>query len=397
MNSKQRLVSIGMPVYNGDKYLEQALDSLLNQDFKDFEVIICDNGSSDKTQSICEKYAEQDDRIAYHRSNKNQGAAWNFNQTFKLSTGKYFKWLSHDDYLAPTYLSCCVEALEKAPETDVLCFPMVQYIDKTGQALSDERSLRIQETKQFEEYDGLSFSRLLSLSPACCPIFVFGLVRTNILRQTGLIGAYVMSDLILVAELRLLGEFIEIPQRLFYQRVYRTEITRSTRSKVKGEALWYNPNNKNRFFFPNLKLIAEYCKAIQQHEYSWKIKGSAYFAVLCFVYMIVKRGIQSHIWKLWSYLSGTLVRILPVTSIPVRIWCLGAGLRGNNKELSMLAFSRPWFDPPKEIFKFAAEKLGRRKDGYANTILEDWLKSDHEFCRWAAMEVEEYRKYNNNQ
>jgi glycosyltransferase involved in cell wall biosynthesis len=390
--SSKKLVSIGMPVYNGDKYLEQALDSLLDQTFKNFEVIISDNGSSDKTQSICEDYVARDDRIKYHRSDKNRGAAWNFNNTFLLSKGKYFKWLSHDDYLAPTYLSCCVDAMEKAPEAVALCFPMVQYIDNVGQELSEKQSLHIQEAKQFEKYDRLSFSRLLSLSPACYPIFVFGLVRANILRQTGLIGAYVMSDLILVAELRLLGEFIEIPQRLFYQRVYKREITRDARSKVKGEALWYNPENSNKFIFPNLKLIFEYFKIIHQHEYSWKKRGNAYFVVISFILITLKRSMHSSIWKKWSYVSVSLIRILPITSIPMRIWCFAAGLRGNDKKTSMLAFSGPWLTPSKDIFNFAAKKLVQRNDSYADAILNDWLNSELEHCRGAAHEVKKNKQ-----
>ncbi len=388
MSSKQRLVSIGMPVYNGDKYLEQALDSLLNQDFDDFELIISDNGSNDKTRSICEIYVARDNRIEYHRVDKNRGAAWNFNQTFQLSKGKYFKWLSHDDYLDPVYLSHCVKVMEKAPETVVLCFPRVQYIDKLGKRLSEEEALKIQDIKQEENYDRISFSRLLTLSPACCPTFVFGLARTTALRETGLIRAYVLSDLILVAELRLLGEFIEIPKRLFHQRVYKKESTRESRKKVKGEALWYNPENTSRFFFPNLKLIVEYCRVINHHKKnSWEKKGNAYSAVIGFIFMTLKRNTHNNLWKTWSYLSATFIRLLPITSIPVRIWCLGAGLRGNDNKLLLLAFSRPWGNTPKELFKFSAERLVRRHDSYANTILTDWLTSSQENCRWAAMEV----------
>ncbi len=91
------LVSIGLPVYNGENYLEEAIRSILAQTYTHFELIISDNGSTDRTQEICEFYAERDLRIRYYRNKENLGAAWNYNQTFHLAKGKYFKWAAHDD------------------------------------------------------------------------------------------------------------------------------------------------------------------------------------------------------------------------------------------------------------------------------------------------------------
>src|SRR5579859_2443011 len=122
------LVSIGMPLYNAERYLVEALDSLLAQDYSNLEVIISDNASSDGTEAICRNYAARDVRIAYHRSEVNHGAVWNFNRVFELAAGDYFMWAAYDDTRAPTFVSACVTALEGRPEA-ALCCTGVGFID----------------------------------------------------------------------------------------------------------------------------------------------------------------------------------------------------------------------------------------------------------------------------
>src|SRR5262245_17750978 len=97
-------VSVGVPVYNGERYLDKALSSILRQDFEDFELIISDNASTDGTAEICKAYADKDRRIRYHRNTSNIGAAPNYNQTFEMARGEYFKWCAHDDICYPTFL-----------------------------------------------------------------------------------------------------------------------------------------------------------------------------------------------------------------------------------------------------------------------------------------------------
>ena len=95
------LVSIGLPVYNGDRYLAEALDSILAQSFADFELIISDNASTDGTQDICETYARRDERIVYSRLPENLGAAPNYNRLVEMARGELFKWAAHDDRIKP--------------------------------------------------------------------------------------------------------------------------------------------------------------------------------------------------------------------------------------------------------------------------------------------------------
>src|SRR6516165_10634650 len=114
MNSTP-LVSVGLFVYNGERFLEETLQSILNQTFTDFELIISDNASTDRTGEIAQAYAKRDGRIRYHRNEKNMGAGWNARRVYELATGKYFRWATVDDLLAPELLRRCVEILESDP------------------------------------------------------------------------------------------------------------------------------------------------------------------------------------------------------------------------------------------------------------------------------------------
>ncbi|MDO9207221.1 MAG: glycosyltransferase, partial [Sulfuricurvum sp.] len=102
--NRSKTVSIGMPVYNGEMFIQEALDSLLSQTFTDFELIISDNGSTDKTEAICHEYAAKDERIRYIRQPENRGAIANFQFVLDEATGKYFMWAAYDDLWAPDFL-----------------------------------------------------------------------------------------------------------------------------------------------------------------------------------------------------------------------------------------------------------------------------------------------------
>src|SRR6516164_196463 len=114
MTSVPRL-SIGLPVYNGEKYLAESLDSLLGQTFEDFELIISDNASTDSTGDICQRYAKQDSRIRYIRQPRNIGLAANHNFVIGQARGDLFKWAADDDLCARDLVRDCVDALDEYP------------------------------------------------------------------------------------------------------------------------------------------------------------------------------------------------------------------------------------------------------------------------------------------
>ncbi len=132
-------VTVGLPVYNGEKFLGEAIESVLDQTFEDFELVISDNASTDATEEICRDYAARDRRVRYARAPQNRGAAWNFNRAFELAGGEYFKWLAHDDVIGPRYLARTVEALDHDASL-VLCHSQTGIIDGEGELIADPQS-----------------------------------------------------------------------------------------------------------------------------------------------------------------------------------------------------------------------------------------------------------------
>jgi glycosyltransferase involved in cell wall biosynthesis len=206
-------VSIGLPVYNGERYIGETLDSLLAQTYEDFELIICDNHSGDRTQEICRSYAAKDPRIHYVRNSRNLGAAKNYRLTFELSSGEYFRWANCDDLFAPTSLERCVEVLDGNLST-VLVYPKTKLIDDSGQVISDyQDGLDLRSPVASERFKELQ--QRIGLVNA-----IYGLIRADVLRRTALVDAYIASDRPLAAELTLYGLFWEIPEYLFFRRIH---------------------------------------------------------------------------------------------------------------------------------------------------------------------------------
>src|SRR5882672_4922425 len=129
MESQNPQVSVGLPVYNGERFLRQTLESIVVQTFSDIEVVISDNASTDTTEAICRELAARDIRIKYHRQQVNHGPFWNFSRVCRLSRGQYFLWMAYDDILLPTYIERCVGVLDKDPEV-VLCYSQMDDIDE---------------------------------------------------------------------------------------------------------------------------------------------------------------------------------------------------------------------------------------------------------------------------
>src|SRR5579871_5511395 len=129
-------VGIGLPVYNDDRFLAQTLDCLLSQSYRDFELIICDNASTDATEEICRSYANKDERIRYHRNSTNIGVSRNFNLSFNLARSEYFKWAAANDLCATDMIERCVEVLDQRPDC-VLCFAKTRIIDENGAVCED--------------------------------------------------------------------------------------------------------------------------------------------------------------------------------------------------------------------------------------------------------------------
>jgi len=110
-----------MPVYNGERWIREAIDSILGQTYRDLELVICDNASTDGTEAVCRAYAARDPRVRYHRNSENLGVSENYNSVFRRAQGSTFKWASSSDICAEQMIERCVQAL-KARADVVLCY-----------------------------------------------------------------------------------------------------------------------------------------------------------------------------------------------------------------------------------------------------------------------------------
>ena len=228
-NHSPRL-SIGLPVYNGEKFLSQALDCLLVQTFRDFEIIISDNASTDRTPQICQSYARRDPRIRYMRNPRNLGAAPNWNRVFELSTAPLFKWAAHDDLHHETYLESCVQLLDDDPDV-VLAHSNTGLIDENGELfpfdpeigsyLDPRTGVQVKnDSAEIGDRAGAVERFWQVLSRSRMATHIFGVVRRQNLNQTRLHANFYTADRALLAELALLGRFRSSPERLFLKRFH---------------------------------------------------------------------------------------------------------------------------------------------------------------------------------
>ena len=212
-------VSIGLPVYNGEKFVTGAIESLLKQSHSNIELLISDNFSTDGTASLCRAAAWRDSRVSFNQNLRNIGAAGNFCRVFESATGKYFMWAAHDDLWQPDFVSKCVAALEAFPSV-VLCASDVRFIDQLGQPVS-ERGLRVVGGKynRLNTFKRDLRRRVSELTRELNWYAVYGVIRTEALKKTGLFTGNYGSDVILLMELLLQGETLILPERLFHYRI----------------------------------------------------------------------------------------------------------------------------------------------------------------------------------
>ena len=235
-------LTIGLPIYNGEQLLPQAIESLLTQKYDDFEVVISDNASVDGTPELCAAYAAQDRRIRYVRNERNLGSIPNFNKLVGLARGEYFKWAAHDDWCEPEFIGRCVEVLDADPGV-VLCHAKAIRVDEAGDTLVvDLDPLDVRSPDPAERFRQVLWS-LRAIYP------IYGVIRTDALRRTQLFRGHSGSDRILLAELSLLGQLYQIPELLLYERE-----TLSSRSNRKPS--FFDTSNKDRPPFKHWRLCS---------------------------------------------------------------------------------------------------------------------------------------------
>ena len=234
------LVGIGMALYNEEKHLRGTLDSLLAQDYANFELRISDNASEDATEAICREYIARDCRIQYHRNESNLGALVNFSQVFRWSKGKYFMWAAGHDLYAPAFIGKCVEALEREPQA-VLSAAHPKFIDEKGQSTGTE-SLIIDTRGRgvFSRFNVAVWGQSSNYA-------IYGMIRHAALADCRPSRPVARPDAVLLSELALLGPFIVLPDELYFPREKWTHLT-PAEYKLRMEAMFRDllPSNARR-------------------------------------------------------------------------------------------------------------------------------------------------------
>ena len=262
-----QLVSIGMPVYNEEMFLEESLKSLLAQDYENIEIIISDNASTDRTEQICKKYKSKNDNISYHRFEKNCGVTRNFIKVLDLAKGRYFMWASGHDMWSENLISECVKLLEKHTSA-VIAFGCLKWVGRWGNTI--------------ERFSGWTDTRGMDPTARYFSVFwgnvhpILGLIRTESLKKTRTLSIP-GSDLIQLTELVLLGDFVHATAAFCLRRELRGHETFTQRMKrYKGSNSGLASSTPEKLF-PLIKLPIELVKSILRS----KILLSEKFGIIC--------------------------------------------------------------------------------------------------------------------
>lgn len=249
-------VTVGLPTFNGERYLAEAIASTLAQDFGDFELIIADNASTDASRDIVRDVAGRDRRVRLLTSDRNRGAAWNFNRLLAEARGDLFTWSADDDTYEPEYLSRCVGVLDRRPDV-VLCFAQAVEIDAEGAVIERRGPTNVADLP-----NAWARYRAILLDEVYC-YAAFGVIRTDCLRRTGLIGSFAQSDRVLLAELALHGRFVECPEALYRHREHPGRSMYAFRDD-RDRLRWFDTSLDGSRTLPRWRLGAEFARALHR-------------------------------------------------------------------------------------------------------------------------------------
>jgi len=284
-------VSVGLPVFNGAVWLPETIESLLAQTYRDFELVISDNASTDETQSICERHAAQDGRIRYLRQDTNRGLCWNWNHVFEVSRGQYFKWAACDDLYGPTFLESTVRVLDEHPDV-TWCHTLSRHIDANGNPIPGEK------TPEISHVNAVNGSTRCCCRTSDCPsqrfkavllgqngLDCYGVIRSELVRQTRLLLPYFGAEKVLTGELALRGRYFEVPEVLFFARIHE-EAAGNLHSTAEQRRLM-NPADK-KWRSDRLALLSGYVGSVHRAPLTFAERVRCYFAIVRYLLQVSK-------------------------------------------------------------------------------------------------------------
>jgi len=251
------LVSIGMPLYNEARFIEDSLSSILAQDYPHLEIIISDNASTDATLNTCQRLIGKRTNAIIHQFDNNRGAAENFRYVLSVARGKYFMWASGHDLWTPNYVSESVALLEMTT-TAVIAFGSSIWIDENGH--------------QLPKFSGYTDTRGMNPITRFFMIFfgnmhpILGVIRKSALDQTQTIVSAVGADLILLSELALQGDFVHATRTHWQRRDFRHESNHAEKLKRYRSSEYGLTRSLYNVYFPLFRLPLELARNVIHSE-----------------------------------------------------------------------------------------------------------------------------------
>jgi len=260
---KKPFISIAMTVFNSASFLAKSIESLLSQDYENYELIISDNASEDGSSDICQEFAKRDNRIKYYRNIINMGAAKNSFKAVNLCSGEFTMPVADHDVHHPSFISSLLEILQQ-DESIVLAYPRTNLIDENDHPI--ELMTDVIDTRGMDVCQ--RFSKIVW--EACCMNMVYGLYRTAAIKEVWHFQPTIGPDLIMIAKLSLIGSIAQVNKSLFFRRRNRAdentqELTRRqvasfVKSDIKALVPW------TMLAYEHIKIIRESHLSINEKE-----------------------------------------------------------------------------------------------------------------------------------
>ncbi|NOV97439.1 glycosyltransferase [Isoptericola halotolerans] len=210
---RRPVVTVGVPVWNGERYLAEALTALRDQDLADVQVVVSDNGSTDDTLEIARSFAATDDRFTVLHSDTNRGVTWNFNRVLAAAQAPLFMWNAADDVVRPGHLAQCRAALDRHPEATI-AFSRVVLIGADGERLGERDDVDL-------DFLGVGPPERLHrffVRQAYQVIGYGGVIRTEVLRSMGGHPDFYGGDMALAVRMALRAPWVQVPEQLYWAR-----------------------------------------------------------------------------------------------------------------------------------------------------------------------------------